>query len=112
MLKILLLSNMYPSEKSPGYGTFVKQFNDAMLSHGASVERVVIDSSGGGLWEKLTQYLVYFSLSWKALLFSRYDVVYYLESAKDDQLWAEKKMEQKEVSQHDVPNLSFKTLFY
>lgn len=35
-----------------------------------------------------------------------------LESAKDDQLWAEKKMEQKEVSQHDVPNLSFKTLFY
>lgn len=42
-MKILVIANLYPSEKDPTYGTFVKNFTDALSSKdGVSIKLCVI----------------------------------------------------------------------
>ena len=33
-MRVLLVSNMYPSKDNPGYGVFVKNFEDSLSSKG------------------------------------------------------------------------------
>lgn len=75
-MKILLLSNMYPSEKSPAFGTFVKVSNDALEEAGFTIERVVIDEKPLKKHQKITTYFSFYLRALKALLFNQYDYVY------------------------------------
>jgi glycosyltransferase involved in cell wall biosynthesis len=48
-MRILLVSQMYPSAEEPDYGVFVRDLADAVERRGHEIERVVVDRRGAGL---------------------------------------------------------------
>lgn len=59
MMKILVVSNMYPSDKGPNYGVFVKNFCDMLNDQGIENDKVVLTKKFGYL-KKLVGYVKYF----------------------------------------------------
>ena len=68
-MRILLVSQMYPSAAAPDLGVFVRDLERELASFGHELERVVIDTRSGGKRR-------YLRLLWGALAASRPDVVY------------------------------------
>lgn len=75
-MKILLISNMYPSTTHPTYGVFVKNFVEQMSAGGFEVESVVIEGRGRNVFEKLRKYVVFLYSAVIALNKAKYDLVY------------------------------------
>ncbi|CAN7400725.1 glycosyltransferase [Pseudomonas sp. LjRoot71] len=75
-MKILLLSNMYPSDSHVFYGIFVKNFFNAMTEEGADITKTVIAGRGIGLFNKCYKYTRYFLESFRAILKNDYDIIY------------------------------------
>lgn len=77
-MKVLVISNLFPSDKDPYFGTFVKNFVDD-LSARKSVDILdlcVVKGRSYFLYTKILKYIsFYFQISYK-LLFFRYDLVY------------------------------------
>lgn len=77
-MKVLTVSNMYPSEADPVYGTFVKNFvNELKLRnpHGVNDIAVIAGRRKGKMAKSLAYFKFYSSLVWK-LLSRKYDIVY------------------------------------
>ena len=74
-MKILLLSVMYPSERFPSFGTFVKNWEDGMLAEGMDIVREVIDQRRRGI-RKVWEYCSYCLRAARAALRRDIDVVY------------------------------------
>lgn len=74
-MKILLVSNMYPSTEFPSYGVFVKNTEQILISEGWSVSKVVLTkkTSKG---KKLFSYLLYYLSIILKSVFGSYDVIY------------------------------------
>ena len=75
-MKVLVVSNMFPSEENPGYGVFVENFGSSLCVQGVCVDYAVISGRGR---HKLDKLLRYFGFGCKAVwkgLFNRYDCVY------------------------------------
>jgi glycosyltransferase involved in cell wall biosynthesis len=68
-VRILLVSQMYPSPDAPDLGTFVAQVERELLARGHAIERAVLDTRAGGK-------LRYLELARRTLRASRPDVVY------------------------------------
>jgi glycosyltransferase involved in cell wall biosynthesis len=47
-VRILLVSQMYPSDEEPDYGVFVRQLEQKLVARGHEVERAVLTSRAGG----------------------------------------------------------------
>ena len=47
-MRILLVSQMYPSRDEPDYGVFVRQLEDALRRRGHEIERAVLTTRAGG----------------------------------------------------------------
>ncbi len=47
-MRILLVSQMYPSAADPGFGVFVQGLERELAARGHAIERVVLDRRGGG----------------------------------------------------------------
>ena len=75
-MRVLLVSNMYPSKDNPGYGVFVKNFEDSLSSKGGRVVRAVICGRGRGRLDKLLKYVFFSSRVSFLALFGWYDCVY------------------------------------
>lgn len=75
-MKILVVSNMYPSKNNPGYGVFVKNFEDSLLYKDVQVERAVIYGRGNSRLDKLLKYFIFFSRVLFLSTFRRYDCIY------------------------------------
>jgi L-malate glycosyltransferase len=75
-MKILLISNMYPSKGQPTYGVFVRHFVNQMTDCGVIVDKVVIEGRGYGLFHKLSKYWSFFSRASRSLRSSDYDLIY------------------------------------
>lgn len=75
MKKILLISNMYPSDKYPSYGIFVKKTNDILKSYGYKVEKSVMYKSEGNI-KKMINYLIFYLFSIVKIIFQNYDCIY------------------------------------
>lgn len=77
-MKILVVSNMFPSETDPSYGTFVKNFHDDILSRNGAGD-TYLSTIRGRRYSKAAKLLAYTSfysgLLWK-LLARRYDLIY------------------------------------
>ena len=77
-MKILLISNMYPSEKDKTYGTFVKMFKEG-IEH--NTDDIVFDccfirGRSNSFIVKVYKYLIfYFTIIYKTL-FTKYDFIY------------------------------------
>ncbi|MBB1606423.1 MULTISPECIES: glycosyltransferase [unclassified Pseudomonas] len=75
-MKILLISNMYPSDKNPGYGAFVKNFKNSIESFGVEFETSVIYGRATSKTDKIRKYIIFFTKTLKKLLFEKYDAIY------------------------------------
>jgi glycosyltransferase involved in cell wall biosynthesis len=70
-MKILVVTNMYPTQGRPNWGSFVKSQIDSVVLRGVEVELLVID----GYRSKLA-YAFAFLRFWKRCLTARYDLVH------------------------------------
>lgn len=75
-MRVLLLSNMYPSEKYPSFGTFVKNSESILINNGIEVERVVIDNKIRVRFLKVFAYFVFYFKVLYTLFFNKYDYIY------------------------------------
>lgn len=76
-MKIFLISNMYPSSKSPSYGIFVKNTVEALKDLGVEFSKLgVIRGRADHKIVKLLKYLKYYWRITFHYLFGNYDVMY------------------------------------
>lgn len=75
-MRIFLISNMYPSFNSPGYGVFVKNVAEELKQHECEVvSKAVISGRSKGKWDKIRKYLGFYAETIKGF-FSDYDLIY------------------------------------
>lgn len=74
-MKILLISNMYPSEEYPNYGIFVKNTEEILKSEGWTVNKVVLYKSNNKI-NKLMSYILYYLKIIINGLVGGYDAIY------------------------------------
>lgn len=74
-MKILMISNMYPSEKFPSYGVFIKNFETALIENGLDIEKAVMTKTNNKIF-KLLKYIGHYINVIVKILFHKYDVIY------------------------------------
>ena len=67
---------MYPSEKNPSYGIFVKNFEVDMLKRGFCFRKAVIKCKGGNLFSKINKYIIFFYHIYKSVFAKDVDLIY------------------------------------
>ena len=75
-MKILLISNMYPSKKSPFFGIFVKNFKNQLEKKGITFTLAVVEGRGTSKVEKIQKYFKFFLDVISAIKKNDYDVIY------------------------------------
>ncbi len=77
-MRILIISNMYPSKKDATYGTFVYSFIEQIreYNHDGKTDCVVLKGRDGGRVRKLWKYISFYFSETLHLLFFSYDIVY------------------------------------
>ena len=74
-MKLLVVSNMYPTKTYPSYGVFVKNFCDQLELLGIDYRLAVMHKASGKL-QKLLGYVTFYLKSFLWSLFGSYDAVY------------------------------------
>ena len=75
-MRLLLISNMYPSPLHQSYGIFVKNFENATILGGVGVRKAVIMGRGRNPLEKATKYAGFFRDVYRELFRNDYDLIY------------------------------------
>lgn len=75
VMKLLIVSNMYPSKKHPSYGIFVKNFCNQLPKINVKYETVVMHK-GSSKVDKTIKYVWFYTSSFLKCLFKHYDIVY------------------------------------
>lgn len=70
-MKILLLSNMYPSEKEPSFGIFVETIANQLSDIGYDVELCVRKRKCNGRISKLLSYMFFYIRAFLYLNFKK-----------------------------------------
>lgn len=76
MKKMLLVSSLYPTEQSPGYGIFVKNCERGLIENGFEVDKAVIRRTPSGVFHKALLYLLFYVEILFKGLFSGSDLIY------------------------------------
>lgn len=71
-IKILVVSNMYPSQSYPNYGTFVKNFCNQLDTMNVNYEKVVKYREGN----KIITYIKYYFKIMSTIIKNNYDIIY------------------------------------
>ena len=69
-MRVLVVSNMYPTKEKPYFGIFVKACVEGYRVEGVSVEISAINGSG------LLQYLRFYFITFFKIIFNRYDFIH------------------------------------
>ena len=77
-MKVLLISNLYPSSVSPFYGSFVKNFEDQLKEDKRIelIKGIFIKGLHGGKLKKIISYLIFYIKIICITLFYNYDLIY------------------------------------
>lgn len=75
-MKILLISNMYPSAEYPFYGIFVKNFENQLIAESFEFEKTVIEGRGITKLDKINKYIRFFIDVFKKVKANDYDLIY------------------------------------
>lgn len=75
-MKILLISNMYPSASHPFYGIFVKNFENSIVSNGGEVIKIIIEGRAKNRLKRLLDYIYFFTKVLVTILRNEYDLIY------------------------------------
>lgn len=73
-MKILMISNMYPSCSDPYFGSFIRNIKEGLESNNASVDIIKISGQGCNILDKIKKYISFY----KEILFcdlSKYDAI-------------------------------------
>lgn len=74
-MRVLVVSNMYPSKGYPSYGIFVQRFCNQLMDLGVSINKsVILKSKIGAI--KLMKYLWFYISTFFYCISGKYDVVY------------------------------------
>lgn len=78
IMKILLISNMYPSAKDKTYGTFVKMFKEGIERNTNDIlfDCCFIRGRSNNFMVKVYKYFVFYSVIVYKVLFTKYDFIY------------------------------------
>lgn len=89
MEKVLLLSNMYPSQSYPSFGIFIKNFEKQMIEEDVQYNKIVMTNTKNK-YLKLAKYLFFFCHVFFTLILKNYDIVYihYASITSIPVLWA------------------------
>lgn len=76
--KVLVVSNLYPSEEAPHYGSFVKNFVEELRKseYVENVDLCVLRGRKDGNLDKIRAYLKLYISIFQKLIFRRYDLIY------------------------------------
>lgn len=75
--EIFLISNMWPDEESPGYGSFVKNLTDGFVKNGLEiVNKALIIGRPSSKFEKLKRYSGFFWQIFKGFSTGGFDLIY------------------------------------
>lgn len=74
-MKVLVVSNMYPSKSFQSYGIFVKRFCDELTELAIDYEKSVMHKSNHKIG-KITRYLLFYAKTMLMVLLKNYDVIY------------------------------------
>lgn len=74
-MKVLVVSNMYPSNEYPSYGVFVKNFCNQLEDLSIDFDKVVMKKTNKKL-KKIFRYILFYLESFLKCLFRKYEVVY------------------------------------
>lgn len=74
-MRVLLVSNMYPSEKHPNYGVFVRNTEGILAKQGIQIDKIVM-YKGENKFLKIISYLKHYISIIFNVLIKRYDVIY------------------------------------
>ncbi|OQQ01859.1 hypothetical protein BK412_15975 [Vibrio campbellii] len=72
-MRILLVTNMYPTDDKPYFGVFVKRIEKELAENGNSVYSVFPRLMGGN---KTLSYLFFYLNTFKEIMFGKYETVY------------------------------------
>lgn len=76
-MKILLVSNMYPSKEHVNYGIFVKNFENAMLEEDVEfVNKALIKGKSQNVFEKIKKYFFFYFDIIRFSLRNDFDIIY------------------------------------
>lgn len=77
-LKILVISNLYPSKKNPFHGTFIKNFTDNLERQKEiyKLDKCLIKGRSFHLYTKIYKYIKFYTQILYYLTFHKYDIVY------------------------------------
>lgn len=76
IVKVLMISNMYPSTLNPVNGIFVKNFENGLISNGVDVQRVVLTRAKKGGMKRFMGYMNFYYKIYKEVRGGIYDVIY------------------------------------
>ncbi|SNZ04765.1 Glycosyltransferase involved in cell wall bisynthesis [Terribacillus aidingensis] len=74
-MRILLISNMYPDKKHPGFGVFVKHSANMLSANGYTLEKVVRIKKNNRLIKLIDYVLFYFRIFFKVLT-TKSEIIY------------------------------------
>lgn len=85
-MKVIFITNLYPSEKEPYKGSFVKNIYDEFDNLGVDVQLIKLESFGELKWFKLLAFLFFYIRSFFYALFSKSEDVFYIHYASHSSL--------------------------
>jgi teichuronic acid biosynthesis glycosyltransferase TuaC len=71
IMKVLIITNMYPTPDMPAFGTFVKEQVESLIQNGIEIDILFINGS-----EKTLNYFWAFPRLWARMLTRRYDLIH------------------------------------
>jgi glycosyltransferase involved in cell wall biosynthesis len=80
-MRVIFITNLYPSDKEPYKGSFVKNIYDEFCKLGINVHVVKLEYYGKSKWFKLLAFFSFYLKSFFSALFSKSEDVYYIHYA-------------------------------
>lgn len=74
-MKMLLISNMYPSSKYPNYGVFVKNFEEHIAEENIDVEKIVLRKTTY-ISIKIIKYIIFYLKIFFKCIKNEYNIIY------------------------------------
>ncbi len=75
-LRVLIISNMYPSTENPGYGSFVKDQYQSLLAQGVDCTLIASSESRKGLRYVIPKYIKLLLVTYFAVLKNKYEIIH------------------------------------
>lgn len=85
-MKVVFITNLYPSTDKPYKGSFVKNIYDGFSNSGVEVSLIKLGYAGPSKWLKLLSFINFYVKSFSAALFAKEGDIFYIHYASHSSL--------------------------